>query len=250
VAIITGGGRGIGKGIALKFAEEGCCVAIADVNFTNTKDVYVSESGQETICIECDISDSTQVYRMVEQVISKFGKVDILVNCAGIVETAKPAEDVTEAEWDSVMAVNLKGLFLCCKEVIPHMKAKRYGRIINISSTSAISPASSRIHYIASKAGILGATWDLAFELAAFNICVNAILPGPIRTELWDSQIPPGVDKDIFFENMGKKFVPMKRIGTPEDVAGVALFLASDLSSYVTASQINVGGGLPLINNT
>lgn len=248
VAIITGGGRGIGKGIALKFAAAGCSIVIADIHLSGSHDIAINTSGhrkQEELAIQCDISDINQVKNLVDQVIEKYGEVDILVNCAGIGGKSRPIEEVPEDEWDKVLAVNLKGVFLCCKAVVPFMKSKRSGNIINISSGVATFPVSPRIPYIASKAGVLGVTVDLALELAPFNIRVNAILPGPVRTELWDPQIPSDVDKDAFFDNIGKKTVPMQRVGTPADIAGAALFLASDLSSYITGSQIDVGGGLP-----
>jgi NAD(P)-dependent dehydrogenase (short-subunit alcohol dehydrogenase family) len=248
VAIITGGGRGIGRGIASRFAQEGCSVVIADVRLPDNRDglTEVPESGrQEGLAIPCNVSDSNQVRDMVDTVLKHFGKVDVLVNCAGVSAIARPIEDVPEDEWHRVLAINLTGVFLCCKAVVPSMKAKRGGSIINISSVAAIFPVSPRIPYVASKAGVLGITLDLALEVAAFNVRVNAILPGPIRTELWDTDIPPDANKDAYFEAVGKKVVPMQRIGTPEDIAGVALFLASDLSSFVTGSQINVGGGLP-----
>jgi NAD(P)-dependent dehydrogenase (short-subunit alcohol dehydrogenase family) len=130
------------------------------------------------------------------------------------------------------------------------MKEKAYGKIINISSMAAIAPPAPLIHYSAAKAGILGVTLDLALELAPFNICVNAILPGLIPTPMWDElQIfPSGVNKEDLFVEMGKTLAPMQRVGTPEDIAGAALFLASDLSAYVTGDRILVGGGYPLIS--
>jgi NAD(P)-dependent dehydrogenase (short-subunit alcohol dehydrogenase family) len=125
------------------------------------------------------------------------------------------------------------------------MKAKKYGKIINISSIGAVHPAVSVVHYHAAKAGVLGLTYNLAFELAPFNICVNAILPGPIRTPFWEPVTKGIQDKDTYFTELAKKEIPLKRIGTPEDIAGVALFLASELSSYVTGETIFVGGGVP-----
>ena len=248
VAIITGGAKGIGRGIALKFAEEGCSIAIADVLMSEARKTVeeVSKKGREGVFVQCDVSDSRQVQDMVGQAISKFGKVDILVNNAGIGPMPKSISDVSEEEWDRVLAVNLKGEFLCCKAVVPHMKEKRYGKIINISSLAAISPAVPFAHYSASKAGVLGLTIDLAIELAPFNICVNAIIPGPIRTDIFNPLIAPDVNKDEFFSELGRKQVPMQRVGTPEDIAGVALFLASELSRYMTGDRIIVGGGAPL----
>jgi NAD(P)-dependent dehydrogenase (short-subunit alcohol dehydrogenase family) len=250
VAIITGGARGIGRGIALKFADEGCSVVITDVLAEEAKKTSeeISKKGRDAVSIPCDVSDSRQVQEMVNQVISKFGKVDVLVNNAGISGGApRSITEVSEEIWDKVLDINLKGGFLCCKAVVPHMKTKRYGKIINVSSMAAIAPPAPLIHYSSAKAGILGLTLDLALELAPFNICVNAIIPGAIRSDIWDHIIPPNVDKETFFAEVGKTIAPMQRIGSPEDIAGAALFLASDLSAYVTGDRILVGGGAPLI---
>jgi 2-hydroxycyclohexanecarboxyl-CoA dehydrogenase len=243
VAIVTGGAKGIGRGIALKFAEEGGSVAIADINQDAANDTLseILKKGRQGLAIQCDATKSQQVRDVVDKVISKFGKIDILVNNAGGLPSRAPVEDMTEEEWDSVVALNLKSGFLFLKYVVPHMKAKRYGKIINISSLGATAPPSSNIHYHSGKAGVLGMTIDQAQSLAPFNICVNAILPGPIRTEFFGSR----VTDDDFFANLGKT-VPLRRVGTPEDIAGAALFLASELSSFVTGISIPVTGGLPL----
>jgi NAD(P)-dependent dehydrogenase (short-subunit alcohol dehydrogenase family) len=250
VAIITGGARGIGKGIALKFADEGCSIVIADVlvNEAGKTVEQISQKGREAIFVQCDVSKSRQVQDLVDQTINRFGKVDILVNNAGIAGAVKSIVDVSEEEWDRLLAINLKGVFLCCKAVVPYMKKKGYGKIINISSSAAVAPPAPVIHYSASKTGVLGLTRDLALELAPLNICVNAILPGVIPTDIYDDLqvFPPGVKKEDAFAEMGKMFAPMQRLGTPEDIAGVALFLASDLSAYVTGDRIIVAGGYPL----
>ena len=250
VAIITGGARGIGRGIALKFANEECSVVITDVLAEEAKKTSeeISKKGRDGVFIPCDVSASRQVQEMVAQVIRKFGKVDVLVNNAGIGGIPKSITEKTEEEWDRLLAINLKGMFLCCKAVVPHMKEKRYGKIINLSSLGAIAPPAPNIDYSSAKSGVLGLTLDLALELAPFNICVNAILPGAIPTDMWNAIIPPGVDKKDFFAEIGKSIAPMQRCGTEEDVAGAALFLASDLSAYVTGDRIIVGGGAPLIS--
>jgi 3-oxoacyl-[acyl-carrier protein] reductase len=184
----------------------------------------------------------------VDKVISKFGKIDILVNNAGALPPTPPIEDITEEEWDKVLALNLKSDFLFCKFVVPHMKRRKYGKIINLSSIGAINPPAHAIHYNTAKAGVIGFTYDLAFALAPFNIYVNAILPGPIRTSFYDHRIGSmsEKEKDAFFEGIGINKVPLQRVGTPEDIAGSALFLASELSSYVTGVTLLVSGGLPL----
>jgi len=250
VAIITGGAKGMGRGIALKFAEEGCSVAIADISMKEANDTIaeVSKRGKEGLAIKCDVTKGEQVRDTVDKVINKFGRVDILVNNAGGLPPTPPIEDITEEEWDNVLALNLKSDFLFCKFVVPHMKERKYGKIINISSLGAINPPAHAIHYNTAKAGIIGFTFDLACALAPFSIYVNAILPGPIRTSFYDHKIGSMTEKekDAFFEEIGKNKVPLQRVGTPEDIAGAALFLASELSAFVTGETLLVSGGLPL----
>jgi NAD(P)-dependent dehydrogenase (short-subunit alcohol dehydrogenase family) len=250
VAIITGGAKGIGRGIALKYAGEGCSIVIADVAMKEANDTIkeVKKKGSDGLAIQCDVTNSTQVNAVVDRVISKFGKIDILVNNAGGMPSAPPPiEKMPEEEWDRVVTLNLKSDFLFCKAVVPHMKEKRYGKIINISSFGATNPPKHSIHYNSAKAGVIGFTYDLAGALAAFNINVNAILPGLIRTAFYDPLVGPISDqqKDAFFTDMSK-MIPMQRTGTPDDIAGAALFLASDLGAYVTGTTLLVTGGMPL----
>jgi NAD(P)-dependent dehydrogenase (short-subunit alcohol dehydrogenase family) len=250
VAIITGGAKGMGRGMALKFAEEGCSVAIADISKKEADDTAaeITKKGGQALSIQCDVTNIKQVQDTVNKVISKFGKVDILVNNAGGMPASPPVEDITEEEWDRVLALNLKSDFFFCKFVVPYMKKQKYGKIINLSSLGAIQPPAHAIHYNTAKAGVLGFTLDLAHALAPFNICVNAILPGPIQTHFYDRTIGgmTQAEKDTFFDRMGKMNVPLQRVGTPEDIAGAALFLASELSAFVTGVTLQVSGGLPL----
>jgi NAD(P)-dependent dehydrogenase (short-subunit alcohol dehydrogenase family) len=250
VAIITGGAKGMGRGIALKFAEEGCSVAIADISMKEANDTLaeIKKRGREGLAIQCDVTKIEQVRDTVDKVINKFGKIDILVNNAGGLPPTPPIEDIAEEHWDKVLALNLKSDFLFCKFVVPHMKKRKYGKIINLSSIGAINPPAHAIPYNTAKSGVIGFTYDLAFALAPFNICVNAILPGPIRTSFYDHMIGSMTEKekDAFFEGIGKNKVPLQRVGTPEDIAGSALFLASELSAYVTGTTLLVSGGLPL----
>lgn len=250
VAVITGGAKGMGRSMAFRFADEGCAVAIADISISEAKEniAEIVGKGGKGAAFECDVTKITQVKQVVEGVMQEFGSIDILVNNAGGMPDSPPIEDISEEEWDKVFALNLKSDFFFCKYIVPHMKERRYGKIINLSSIGAISPPAHAIHYNTAKAGIIGFTYDLARALASYNICVNAILPGPVRTSFYDRTIRSWTEeqKDEFFDRIGKNNVPMKRVGTPEEIAGAALFLASELSSYVTGEALLVSGGLPL----
>jgi 3-oxoacyl-[acyl-carrier protein] reductase len=251
VAIVTGGAKGIGKAICLKFAGEGCDIVVNALHVEGAKKVAeeVRSLGQNSLAIGADVSSSAEVNDMVAQTVKKFGKIDILVNNAGGISqaTGGPIENTTDEDWDRIVGINLKGQFLCCRAVVPYMRKNKYGKIINVSSMGAIHPPAPIVHYHAAKGGVISLTSNLAFELAREGITVNAILPGPIRSEFFNNML------DAMSEEEGKAFfkvldnrVPMLRMGMPEEIAGVALFLASDLSSYVTGEAINAGGGLPL----
>lgn len=251
VAIITGGAKGIGRAIALKFAGEGCDIVVNAMHIEGARKVAgeVRALGRKSLAIGADVSNSAQVNDMVARTIKKFGKIDILVNNAGGISLAKGGaiENTTDDDWDRIVDINLKGQFLCCRAVIPYMKKNKYGKIINVSSMGAIHPPAPIVHYHSAKGGVISLTSNLAFELAQSNITVNAILPGPIRSEFFNEMLKGMNEKEgkAFFKMLDRR-VPMQRMGMPEEVAGVALFLASDLSSYVTGEAINVGGGLPL----
>ena len=250
VAIVTGSAMGIGKGIALKFAAEGSSLVLVDISESEGQKTAqeIIRLGGKVIFIKCDVTRNSQVQAMVGQALEKFNHIDILVNCAGGVPGlgAETIDDVDEEAWDRIVDLNLKSVYLCCKAVIPHLRQRRYGRIINISSMGAIHPPASLVHYHSAKAGVLGLTVNLALELARYNVTVNAILPGPILTPFWEPVTKGIADKEAFFAEVARREVPMQRMGTPEDVAGTALFLASDLSAYITGESIFVGGGLPL----
>lgn len=251
VAIVTGGAKGIGKAISLKFAEEGCDIVVNAMHIEGARKVAdaVKALGRESMAIGVDVSNSAEVNDMVAQTIKKFGKIDVLVNNAGGISlaTGGSIENTTDEDWDRIVGINLKGQFLCCRAVVPYMKENKYGKIINVSSMGAIHPPAPIVHYHSAKGGVLSLTSDLASELAPFNITVNAILPGPIRSEFFNEMMKDMSEKEAeaFFTMLGKR-VPMQRMGMPEEIAGVALFLASELSSYVTGEFVNAGGGLPL----
>jgi 3-oxoacyl-[acyl-carrier protein] reductase len=244
-AIITGGSRGMGRAIALKFAEEGCSSMIADVLDAEARKTTeeLSQRGSKAFFAHCDVSDDRQVQAMVDEAISKLGKIDILVNCAGVGSNPKYINDISNEEWDRVLNINLKGVFFCCRAIVPHMKENKEGKIINVASLAAFAPPGIMVHYSASKGGVMTLTTGLALEMAPFNVRVNAILPGFIRTDMV-ADFSGVADIEAVCANLAK-IAPMKKVGTPEDIANTALYLASDLSSYVTAGGVIVGGGMP-----
>ncbi len=250
VALITGGAKGMGKAMALRFAEEGCAVAIADISMKEANETIeeVSKKGRKGLAIQCDVTKINQVKQTVEKVLAAFGKIDILVNNAGALLNKPAIEDMTEDEWDGMIALNLKSQFLFCKFVVPQMKAKKYGRIVNFSSLGAVHPPDHLPHYHAAKGGVMGLTKDLAFTLAPFGINVNCILPGPIRTAFFDFHTASMTEKekDDFFTGFGKVTTPLGRVGDPDEIAKVALFFSSDMCSYVTGETLLVAGGMPL----
>ena len=253
VAIITGSAKGIGRGMALKFAEEGCSVAVVDISLDQANDTVneIKRKGGQGLAVQCDVTVEKQVKAAVQTVVAKYGKVDILINNAGGAGQSAPIESMTEEIWDRAFALNLKSQFFFSKYVVPLMKAARYGKIINLSSIGAVQPPMHHIAYNSAKAAAIGFTMDLANALAPFNINVNAIVPGPIRTNFYDGTIGAMSDaeKDAFFDRLGHK-VPLLRFGTPKDMAGAALFLASELGAFVTAHTLYVTGGLPLLPPT
>jgi len=248
VALITGSASGMGKAMALRFAKEGCDIVVADLNLDGAKKASdeVRSVGRKAYAIKSDISSSQDIKDLIDQSIREFGKIDILINNAGAAGGG-PLEASDEDEWDRVLALNLKGAFLTCKAAVPHMKKQGYGKIINLSSMGAVRPSVSVLAYHSAKAGIIGLTRNLAFELAPFNIYVNCIVPGPIETPFWDplSKGLSAGQKRAFFDALAKKEVPLGRMGTPDDIAGPALFFASELSSYVTGQVLCVAGGQP-----
>jgi len=239
VALVTGASRGIGRAIAIAFAEKGCNVGINfRKNYEKAKEVLevVESYGVDGILLQADVSDYNQVRSMVEKLMEKFGRIDILVNNAGIFTTTKPIQEVTDEEWDRIMNVNLKGVFYCCKAVVPYMIKQGGGKIINISSTAGKRGSrASSLPYAVSKAGVLGLTYTLAYQLAKYNILVNAVVPGQIETDMQKELMTPELLE------MQKKETPVGRFGKPEEVAHAVIFLAEN--DYVTAEVINVCGG-------
>jgi len=233
VAIITGGGGGIGRATALALSKEGARVTIADVDLVKAKAVAaeVKEKGGEAIAVKVDVTDSEDIARMVEVTQDNFGRVDILVNGAGICQI-KPLNELSEDDWDKMYSVNLRGTFFCSQAVLEVMKKQKSGKIINIASLGGeVGGIKVGANYAATKAGVICLTKSLA-KYAAPYINVNAISPGFIDTEMIKGS---GYDPND---------VPLERIGKPEEVADVILFLASDFSRYITGANIDVNGGV------
>lgn len=238
-ALITGGARGIGRSIALRLAGEGADIAFTDLAYDDAAKAVEKEVADKGVKAKAYVSDASkldQTQEVVEQIIAEFGKIDILVNNAGITKDTLLMR-MTEDQWDAVINVNLKSVFNFTKCVQMYMLKQRSGSIINMSSVVGVSGNAGQSNYSASKAGIIGFTKSIAREVGSRNIRCNAIAPGFIITEMTD-KIPEDVRKEWI------KQIPLKRGGTPEDVANVALFLASDLSSYVSGQVISVCGGM------
>lgn len=242
--IVTGAAKGIGKGIATVFADEGAQVGVVDVDIEQGKETarQLKEESGEALFVETDVSKENQVKDMVEKVSKKFGPVEILVNNAGI-GVYESILNTSSDEWDRCLEVNLKGVFLCSKYSIPHMKKVGGGSIVNLSSVHAFATANETAPYAASKGGIAALTRNMAIDYAEDNIRVNAICPGWILTPLIRSIFESADDPEQMEREVTKRQL-LGRLGTPEDVGKAARYLASDEASFVTGSMQFVDGGL------
>jgi glucose 1-dehydrogenase len=240
VALVTGAASGNGRGIAERFAEEGCSVVIADVDEQGAQETaaLVRNFGQEALVVKTDVSNAGDAERLVSEAENRFGGVDILINNAGV-ESLIPFLELSEAEWDRIVDVNLKGAFLCAKAAAQHMvKESRAGKIINIASINSKIALKGQTHYASSKGGLIMLTKSMALDLAPHGIRVNAIGPGVIETKMTTQSL---ADPERRAMLLGK--IPMGRVGQPRDIANASLFLVSDESSYITGTTLYVDGG-------
>ena len=239
VAIITGAAKGLGKAIAECFGREKAIVVVNDIKIKESQQVVkdIISKGGRAIAITADVSKAEEVKNMVQNISDKFGRIDILVNNAGICERLA-IEDITSEQWDRTLDINLKGTFLCSQAALKIMKSQRSGKIINIASLAGkVGGINVGAHYSASKAGIICLTKSFAKDGASYGITVNAVAPGVINTDITSSLPKKEIESYC-------KSIPLRRIGNPEEVAELVLFLASNSSNYITGEIIDINGGM------
>ena len=247
VVIVTGGAHGIGKAYCWGFGKSASRVVIADIDQPAAEQVAVrmrNETGAQALAVHADVSDEKSTKDMAAAALDRFGRIDVLINNAAIFATVPMnrgrIETITPEEWDELMAVNLKGLFFCCRAVLPTMRAQKSGKIVNIASGTVFNGSPGRIHYVTSKAGIIGFTRTLAREVGDDNITVNVLAPGNTLSE----ENP--TEEMIRFRQSSTGSRALKRVQLPQDLVGAMLFLASPLSDFITGQTINVDGGIAL----
>jgi 3-oxoacyl-[acyl-carrier protein] reductase len=241
VAIVTGSGQGIGREIALMLAEQGASIVISDINAATAKEVAaeIEAKNGKSIAIPANVTVVDEVTKLVEQTLSSFGHIDILVNNAGITRDGLLMR-MSEADWDLVLNINLKGAFICTQAVIRHMIRQRWGRIVNIASVVGLTGNAGQANYAASKAGLIGLAKTTAREVASRGITVNAVAPGFIDTGM-TQKLSENVKQEFL------KQIPLGYFGLPKDVAYAVAFLVSEEAHYITGQVINVNGGLAMI---
>ena len=237
IAIITGASRGIGKSIASTLAKEGMILALVARNQEKLEELKKELQNSEIHSVySCDVSNFQEVEKVVKSVFEKYGKIDYLINNAGITKDTLLLR-MREEDWDSVISINLKGVFNFTKQVIPYMAKQRFGKIVNISSIVGLMGNAGQSNYAASKSGIIGFTKSIAKEYGGKGIRANAVAPGFVETDM-TAKLPERVKEEYI------KAIPLKRFGKPEDIANVVKFLLSDDADYITGETINVSGGL------
>jgi 3-oxoacyl-[acyl-carrier protein] reductase len=239
VALVTGGAQGIGRSIAKELAMLGADLALADVNLAKaeeTAQALAQETGRQVMAVKMDVSSITDVEESIKKIIDKYSHLDILVNNAGVTRDGLLMR-MSDADWDLVLTINLKGTFNCIKAISRYMMKQRYGRIVNIASVVGLMGNAGQANYSASKAGVIGLTKSAAKELASRNITVNAVAPGFIKTAMTD------VLSEEVKQNL-QKLIPLGQLGNPEDVARAVAFLASDEAAYITGQVLAVDGGM------
>jgi 3-oxoacyl-[acyl-carrier protein] reductase len=238
VALVTGAGRGIGAATAQLFAKEGAKVAVSDLDEGPAKEIAEPIGG---LAIACNVSDRGQVEQMIERTVSELGRLDVLVTCAGIIRDNLLFK-MTDEDWDSVIDTHLKGTFLCARAAQKHMVDQKYGKMVFLSSTSALGNR-GQANYSAAKAGLQGMARTLAIELGAFNVNVNTVAPGFVETRMTRATAERmGIDYEAFKLGAASQ-IPLRRVGQPEDIANVIAFLCSDESSFVSGQTVYVRGG-------
>lgn len=240
VAVVTGGAQGIGEAISMTLANEGAAIAVIDVNLEKAQATVenIKKLGVDAEAFKADVSNNADVAAVVDKIVDRFKKIDILVNNAGVTRDNLLIR-MSEQEWDLVIAINLKGTFNFTQKVGRVMMKQRNGAIVNISSVIGLMGNAGQTNYSASKAGVIGITKSVAKELAGRNVRVNAVCPGYIQTAMTDKLTEEVKAKML-------EFIPTKTMGTVQDVANVVLFLASDLSNYVTGETIRIDGGMAM----
>lgn len=238
VALVTGAGRGIGAATAQLFAKEGAKVAVSDLDEAPAKEIAGPIGG---LAIACDVSDRAQVESMVERTVKELGRIDVLVTCAGIIRDNLLFK-MTDEDWDAVIDTHLKGTFLCARATQRHMVEQKYGKMVFLSSTSALGNR-GQANYSAAKAGLQGMARTLAIELGAYNVNVNTVAPGFVETRMTRATAERmGIDYEAFKLGAASQ-IPLRRVGQPEDIANVIAFLCSDESSFVSGQTVYVRGG-------
>lgn len=256
VSLITGGGRGIGRGIAQVLAREGARILIADIDLANANATAeeLRATGSDVSVVECDVTSEGSATAAIAAGIDKLGGIDVLVNNAGVVGGHTGGGSITLDDWDSCYEVNLKGSWIMSRSVVPHFKERQGGKIVNIASIAGREGGAGLAHYCASKSGVISLTQSLAQELGPSNINVNAVCPGLLWTDMWRSlegmlgndTSPEVVENRKFFDAHLAQNCPLRREQTPEDIGEAVAFLASDAARNITGQSLNVDGGLRL----